>query len=154
MPLENERETPRSHQGELAIKQYDWHECSPDTIHHCVKASIHALKLHHDRLEGHTTRWWRRSECRRNGRSRRSCHLGLWPLRSKLGLIPSNDSSIYGTYRREVCRLRIGDRKMTENPCDSQRENELITGHCIPINIYKGEYKVRGKINSESLKKR
>ena len=43
---------------------------------------------------------------------------------------------------------------MAENPHDSQRENELITGNRIPINIYKGEYKMRGKINSESLKKR
>ena len=43
---------------------------------------------------------------------------------------------------------------MAKNPRDSRKENELITGHCILINIYKGEYKVRGKINSESLKKR
>ena len=70
------------------------------------------------------------------------------------GLAPSNGRCVYGTHDREACRLRIGDRRMAKNPCDSQRENELITGHCIPINIYKGEYKVRGKINSESLKKR
>ena len=43
---------------------------------------------------------------------------------------------------------------MVANSRDSQTENEFIMGHCIPINIYKGEYKVRGKINSESLKKR
>ena len=42
---------------------------------------------------------------------------------------------------------------MTENPRDSRRKNELITGHYILIDIYKGEYKVRGKINNESLKK-
>ena len=42
---------------------------------------------------------------------------------------------------------------MAENPRDSQRENELITGHRIPIEIYKGEYKVRRKINGKSLKK-
>ena len=43
---------------------------------------------------------------------------------------------------------------MAENLRDRQRENDLITGHRIPINIYKGKYKMRGKINSESLKKR
>ena len=42
---------------------------------------------------------------------------------------------------------------MVENPHDSRRENELITSRRILIEIYKGEYKVRGKINSESLKK-
>ena len=41
---------------------------------------------------------------------------------------------------------------MVENPCDSRRKNELITGHYIPINIYKGEYEVRRKFNSKSLK--
>ena len=35
---------------------------------------------------------------------------------------------------------------MAENPRDSQRENELITNHRIPIDIYKGKYEVRGKI--------
>ena len=98
----------------------------------CVKASIHALQLHHDHLEGHTTRRWRRS-----GGSRRSHCLCPWPLRSKLGITSPNGSSVYGTYMREVCRLWIGDRKMVENLLDSQRENELITGHCIPIYIYK-----------------
>ena len=42
---------------------------------------------------------------------------------------------------------------MVENPCDNQRENEFIMGHRIPIDIYKGDYKVRGKINGKSLKK-
>ena len=42
---------------------------------------------------------------------------------------------------------------MTENPRDNRRKNELITGHHIFIDIYKGEYKVRGKIYNESLNK-
>ena len=42
---------------------------------------------------------------------------------------------------------------MTGNLHDSQRENELITGRRIPIDIYKGENKVKGKIYSKSLKK-
>ena len=40
---------------------------------------------------------------------------------------------------------------MPENPHDIKRENELITG-CILLDIYKGEYEVRGKVNSKSLK--
>ena len=39
---------------------------------------------------------------------------------------------------------------MAKNPCDSSRENELITNRRILIN--KGEYEVRGKVNSKSLK--
>ena len=42
---------------------------------------------------------------------------------------------------------------MAENPHDSRRKNELITGHRIPIYIYEGENEVRWKIYSESLKK-
>ena len=41
---------------------------------------------------------------------------------------------------------------MAENPHDSQRENEFITGRRILIDIYKGENEVKGKIYSESLK--
>ena len=52
-----------------------------------------------------------------------------------------------------MCRLKIGDRKMVKNSRDSRRKNKFITGRCIPIDIYKGEYEVRGKIYSESLKK-
>ena len=36
-------------------------------------------------------------------------------------------------------RLRIKDIKMAEDSCDSQREDELITGCRILIDIYKGE---------------
>ena len=117
----------------------------------CVKASIHALKLRHDRLEGHTTHRWR-SGCRWSGRSWRSHRFSSWPLRSKLGLAPSNGSSIYGIHSRKVCRLKIGDRKNAENPRNSRRKNKLITGCRIPIDIYKGENEVRGKIYSKSLK--
>ena len=42
---------------------------------------------------------------------------------------------------------------MAENPRDSHRENELIIGRHIPIDIYKGEYEVRGKVNGKPLKK-
>ena len=42
---------------------------------------------------------------------------------------------------------------MGENPCDSRKKNELITGRCIPIYIYEGKNEMRGKINNESLKK-
>ena len=41
---------------------------------------------------------------------------------------------------------------MMENPRDSRRENKLIMGRRIPIDIYKGEYEMRGNIYSESLK--
>ena len=57
------------------------------------------------------------------------------------------------THRREVCKLRIEGRKMAKNPRDSRRENELVTGRHILIDIYKREYEMRGKIDNKSLKK-
>ena len=36
--------------------------------------------------------------------------------------------------------------------CDSRRENELIMGRRILIDIYKGEYEVRGKVCGKPLK--
>ena len=42
---------------------------------------------------------------------------------------------------------------MAMNLRDSRKENGLITGRHISINIYKGEYEVRGQIYSKSLKK-
>ena len=42
---------------------------------------------------------------------------------------------------------------MAEDLRDSWRENKIIMGRRIPIDIYKGEYEMRGKIYSESLKK-
>ena len=41
---------------------------------------------------------------------------------------------------------------MAKKPRDSQRKNELITSHCMLIDIYKREYEVRGKINGKPLK--
>ena len=40
---------------------------------------------------------------------------------------------------------------MANDPRDSQRENELITDRRIPIDIYKGEYEVRGKVYGNLL---
>ena len=110
----------------------------------CVKASIHALKLHHDRLESHTRRR-RRSGWRWSRRCRRSHHLSSWPLWSKLGLVPSNSRCVYSTHNREVCRLKIGDRKMAKNSYDNRKKNELITGRHIPIDIYRESKKWEGK---------
>ena len=80
----------------------------------CIKASIHALKLRHDRLEGYTTHRWRRCECGRSARSRKSHCLYPWPLRLKLGLAPSDGSSVYGTHNHKMRRLGIGDKKNGE----------------------------------------
>ena len=41
---------------------------------------------------------------------------------------------------------------MAKNPHDSRRENELITGHRILIDIYEGKNEVRGKIYGKPLK--
>ena len=40
---------------------------------------------------------------------------------------------------------------MANDPHDSRRENKLITGHRILIDIYKGEYEMRGKVNGKPL---
>ena len=40
---------------------------------------------------------------------------------------------------------------MANDPCDSRKENKLITGHRILIDIYKGEYKVRKEVNRKIL---
>ena len=71
---------------------------------------------------------------------------------SKLGLTPSNGHCVYGIHDRKVWRLRIGDKRMTENPSDSRRKNELIMCCRILIDIYKGEYEVKGKVYGKSLK--
>ena len=42
---------------------------------------------------------------------------------------------------------------MVNDPLDSKRENKLITGRHILIDIYKGEYEMRGKVNGMPLKK-
>jgi len=66
----------------------------------------------------------------------------------KLGLTLSDGSRIYGTHDREMRRCGIRDKKMVKDPRDSGKKNELITGRCIPIDIYEGYNEVRGKINS------
>ena len=40
---------------------------------------------------------------------------------------------------------------MVKEPRDSRRKNELIMGRRIPIDIYKGEYEVRRKVNRKIL---
>ena len=40
---------------------------------------------------------------------------------------------------------------MSNDPRDSKRENKLNTGHRILIDIYKGEYEMRGKVNGMPL---
>ena len=81
----------------------------------------------------------------------RSRCLGPWPLQLKLGLAQSNRHRVDGTHNGEVSRLRIGDKGVTNNPRDSRRKNKLITSCHILIDIYKGEYEVKGKVNSEVL---
>ena len=39
-----------------------------------------------------------------------------------------------------------------KNPHESRRENKLITGRCILIDIYKEEYEMRGKIYGKPFK--
>ena len=118
----------------------------------CIKASIYALKLRHNHLKGHTTCRRKRSGCGSSRKSWRSHCLSPWLLQSKLGLALSNGHRINGTHYSEVRRFEIGDRCVAKNLCDNRRENKLITGRRILIDIYKGEYEVRRKVNSESLK--
>ena len=70
----------------------------------------------------------------------RSRCLSLCPLWSKLGCTPSNGRATDGTHHREVSKLWIGDRRMANDPYDSRRDNKLIMGRRILIDIYKGEY--------------
>ena len=41
---------------------------------------------------------------------------------------------------------------MANDPRDSRSENKFITSHCILIDIYKGEYEMKGKVNGKPLK--
>ena len=77
--------------------------------------------------------------------------LDLWPLRSKLGLASSCSHHINGTHNCEVRRLRKRDRGVANDPRDSIRKNMFITGRCILIDIYKGKYEMRGKVNGKVL---
>ena len=120
-------------------------------IRESVKASIHALKLHRDSLKGHTTSWGKRSSHGRNSRSCRTSSLHMWPLQSKLGLAPPNRTGIYGTHGSVVWRAMNGDGKMANDPRDTWRKNELITGCRILIDIKDRSDKVKGEVNRKIL---
>ena len=87
------------------------------------RVRLHALKLHHDGLQGHTS-CQRRS---RGGRSRRRRsykifvigRLRPWPLQSKLGLTSLNRTSTDGTHGGEIRRINNGDRDVVKDPRDS-----------------------------------
>ena len=85
------------------------------------------------------------------GRGSRSRRLGPWLLRSKLGLALLNRRRANGTHYSEVRRLRIRDRKMAYDLRDSRRENKLIIGCRVLINIDEGENEVRRKVYNEVL---
>ena len=120
-------------------------------IRESVKASIHALKLRYDSLESHITSQGRRIG---GGRNNRSCRIGSlykWPLRSKLGLTSSNKTGINGTHGGKVRRIRNGDGKMAKDSHDSQRNDELIMGHRILIDINYRSDKMRREVNGKIL---
>jgi len=48
-------------------------------------------------------------------------------------------------------RDRKGDRKMVKYLHDSQKKNKLITGRCIPIDIYEGSNKERREVDRDIL---
>ena len=83
----------------------------------------------------------------------RSRCLSPWPLWSKLGLTLSNKHHADSIHDCEVSRLGIRDRGMANDPHDSKRKDKLITDHRILIDIYKGEYEMRGKVNGKVLDK-
>ena len=57
-----------------------------------------------------------------------------------------------GTHDGEVSRLWIGHRGMANDPRDSRRKDKHITSRHILIDIYKGDYEIRGKVNGKPLK--
>ena len=116
-----------------------------------VKAGIYVHKLCHNGLKCHSTRWRRKSRGEWSSRSWRSCRFCLGLPRLRLCCAPSKSSYIYGTHESEVGRLRIGDKEMVKESRDSRSENELITGRRILIDIYKGEYEMRRKVNRKIL---
>ena len=67
--------------------------------------------------------------------------------RAKLCKTPFNGSGINGTHKCEVRRLGIGDGKMVKESRDSIRKNKFIMSRRILIDIYKGEYKMKRKVN-------
>ena len=88
----------------------------------------------------------------------KSCHHCPWPLQSKLGRALSNGHCANGTHDGEMRRLRIRDRRVANDPRDSRREDKLITGHHVSIEIAERENEVRreiyGKILMRASKKR
>ena len=116
-----------------------------------VTASIHALKLCHDHLKRHTTTRRKRNGGRRNRGGWRIRCLGLWLLRSKLGLTLLNRRHANGTHDGKEMRIGDKDRKMVKDSRDSQRENEFITGHHISIDIGERKNEVRRKVYREVL---
>ena len=40
---------------------------------------------------------------------------------------------------------------MAKDLRDNKRKNEIITGHCIPLNIYKGQNEVRKEVDRDIL---
>ena len=65
------------------------------------------------------------------------------------GLALSNNNRANGTHDCEISRLGIRDRGVVKDPRDSKRKDKLITSYCILIDIYKGKYEVRGKVNKK-----
>ena len=104
----------------------------------CIKVSIHAPKLHHDCIQSHTYRRSRGSGGGWSWRSGRSYHLRLGLPQAKLCKTLLYCSSVNGTHKQKVRRLRIDNGKMAKESRDSGRKNKLITSLCVPIDIYKG----------------
>ena len=97
------------------------------------------------------------SEARGDGKGgamkppRQAWRHAIWTHRLKLGLTPSNRRRANGTHNGEERRLEIRDRKMTNDPCDSRREDELIIGRRISIDINERDNEMRRKVYSEVL---
>ena len=97
-----------------------------------VKTSIHVLKLSHDGLKSYTTTRRRGSGGGWNEGGWRSHHLDPWPLRSKLGLTPSNKRYTQGTHEGEVNKLKIGDRGVVNDLVIAER---MINLSQVPISL-------------------
>ena len=77
--------------------------------------------------------------------------VSVQPLWLKLGRALSNGYHTDGTHDGEVGRLGIRDKGVANDPHDSRRKDKLIMGCHIHIDIYKGEYEMRGKVNGKLL---
>ena len=118
-----------------------------------VKASIHVLKLCHNGHESHTTHGGRRCERGWIEMGWKSCHFGLWPFRLKLGLALSNGHRANGIHNGEMRRLRRRNKGVANDPHDCKREDKLITGCCVSINIDERENEVRREVYGKILNK-